>query len=98
MDREDVVYICINIYICVILLSHKKWDFAICDNMDGYREYYANRNKSDKDEYHIISLLCGIYKNKTNKTVWKETHRYREQMGCLQRGGKWVGSKIGEGD
>ena len=34
-----------------MLFSHKKeWNLAICDNMDGPREYYAQWNKSDKDK------------------------------------------------
>ena len=67
---EDVIYIhtytctnmCIYIYICnKILLSYKKgWNLAICENMDGRRGYYAKWKKSEKDEYHIISLLSGI--------------------------------------
>ena len=44
-----------------ILLSYKKeWNLAICNNMDGAREYNAKWNKSEKDKYHIISLICGI--------------------------------------
>ena len=30
-----------------ILLSHKKWNLAICDNMDGPIRYYVKWNKSD---------------------------------------------------
>ena len=46
--------------------------FAICNNVNGPREDYAKRNKSEKDKYCMISLICGIYKtnqmNKHNKT------------------------------
>ena len=45
-----------------ILLSHKReWNLTICNDMDGAREYYAKRNKSDKDKYCMISLICGIF-------------------------------------
>ena len=31
-----------------------------CNNMDGLRGYCAKWNKSDKDNYCITSLICGI--------------------------------------
>ena len=34
MDKEDVIYI----YVYKIL---KDWNFAICSNVDGPREYYT---------------------------------------------------------
>ena len=53
MDKEYVVYIENGIF-----LSHKKkWNLAICDNMDGPAEYYAKWNKSGKN---MVSLTCGI--------------------------------------
>ena len=55
MDKEDMVYIHNG-----ILLSHKKeWNFAICSNMDGLAGYYAKWNKSEKNKYFILSLICG---------------------------------------
>ena len=44
--------------------------------MDGAREYNTKRNKSEKDKYHMISLICGL-RNKTN-----------EQRGKIREGGK----------
>ena len=32
--------------------------------MDGFGEYYAKWNKSEKDKYSMISLICGIWKMK----------------------------------
>ena len=53
MDKEDIYN--------ETLLSHKrKWNLAICDNMNGLRWYYATRNKSEKDKYCMISLICAI--------------------------------------
>ena len=40
MDKEDVVYIFNG-----ILLSHKKWNFAICSNIDGLEGHYSKGNK-----------------------------------------------------
>ena len=64
MDREDVVCIYIythtyiHTYIHVyththngILLSYKKeWNIAICNNIDGPREYHTKWSKQEKDE------------------------------------------------
>ena len=84
MDKEDVVcmYACVHTHKHTgngIPLSHKKeWNFAICNNMNGLGGYYAKWSKSEKDKYCMISLICGILKNKIseyNKT--RKTHRYR---------------------
>lgn len=31
----------------------------MCNNISGARVYYAKRNKSEKDKYHMISLKYG---------------------------------------
>ena len=38
----------------------KEWNFVICSNTDGFGKHYAKWNKSEKDKYCMISLLCGI--------------------------------------
>ena len=44
-----------------ILWSHgRELNNAICSHMDGPRDYYPKWSKSDKDKYHMISLICGI--------------------------------------
>ena len=59
-----------------ILLSHKKewwhiytmeyysaikeWNNAICSNMDGPRDHHSKWSKSEKEKYHMRSLICGI--------------------------------------
>ena len=44
-----------------ILFIHKKGsNLAICDNVDGVWVHYAMWNKSKKDKYCMISLICGI--------------------------------------
>ena len=52
MDKEDVVYIQNE-----KLLSHKKENCAIFSNVDGPRYY---QTYSEKDKYHMLSLICGI--------------------------------------
>ena len=56
-----------------ILLSHiKEWNNAICSNMDEPRDNHTEWSKPDKDKYHLISLICGIYKkNDTNVHMYK---------------------------
>ena len=54
MDKEELAYIDIDRYEIDIderwidngiLLSHKKWNLAICNDLNGAREYYAKQNK-----------------------------------------------------
>lgn len=42
-----------------------KWNLAICEK-DGPWGYYAKSSKSEKDEYHIVSLMCGVWKTNTH--------------------------------
>ena len=48
MDKEDVVHIYIYMY-TGMLLSHKKWNNAICSNMDGPRDYHIKWSKSERE-------------------------------------------------
>ena len=49
-----------DIYIYENYSYKKEWNNAICSNMDGPRDYHTKWSKSDKDKYHMISLICGI--------------------------------------
>ena len=33
---------------------------AICSHMDGPPDYHTKSSISEKDKYHMISLICGI--------------------------------------
>ena len=50
-----------------ILLSHKKWSLAICNNMKGSRGYYAKQNKSDRERQilHDLTYVWNL-RDKTN--------------------------------
>ena len=51
-------YIYYNYMYNGILLSHKKWNNAICSNMDAPRDYHVNEvNQTETD---IISFIYGI--------------------------------------
>ena len=54
--------------------QQKEWNPAICSNIDGPRGYCAKWNKSDKDKWHMDSLIGRILKNqkKQNKTDSQE--------------------------
>ena len=51
-------------------------------------------SQKEKDKYHMLSLICGIYNmTQMNPSMkQKQTHRHREQTcGCQARGGGGVG-------
>ena len=69
-----VCYSCIyNTYKAIyneILLSYtKEWNDAICNNMDGPRDF-IEVIKIEKGKYHMISLISGIKYN-TNELIFK---------------------------
>ena len=62
MDKEDGIYIYTHTHTHThngILAIKKEWNLAICNNMDWPIGYYAKQNKSEKDKYCMISLICG---------------------------------------
>ena len=67
MDKEDVVYTHNG-----ILLSHKNDEImafaATCMELEIVT---LSQVKSEKDKYRMISLICGILKNGTNKLIYK---------------------------
>ena len=71
---KDVIYIHNG-----MLLNHKKeQNLAICNKVDGAREYFAKWNKLEKDKYHTISLICGIEETK-QMTIWEVGGEERER-------------------
>lgn len=38
----------------------KKWNLAVCNDVDGTRDDNDKWNELEKDKYHMISLICGI--------------------------------------
>ena len=56
-----------------ILLNHKEErNNAICSNMDGPRDGHTEWHESEKDKYHMITLIHEIEKNGTNKFITKQ--------------------------
>ena len=65
----------------------KKRNLAICSNLDISSGYYTKWNKS---KLNMMWFHSYVEPKETNKTMWKQTQRYREQMDGCQKGG-WVG-------
>ena len=67
MNKDDVVHIYNG-----ILFSHKReLNDDICSNMDGPGDYHTKWSDSDKDKYHMISLICRIYKKLYSELIYK---------------------------
>ena len=69
MDKEDIVYI--EIYSEILLIHKKEWSNAIHSKMDRPRDYHTNWSKAEKDKYHMISVICEIFKNDTHELIYK---------------------------
>ena len=57
-----------------LLLSHKKeWNNAICNNMDGPRDYHTMWSKPDKERQisYDIAYMWNLKKNDTNELIYK---------------------------
>ena len=55
----------IHIYNRILLCHKKEWSNAICNNMDGPKDYHTTKT-------NMISLMCEIYiKNDTNELIYK---------------------------
>ena len=60
--------LCVRVYTMEYYSATKKNE--ILPFLTSWRElegYYAKWNKSEKDKYHVTSLMSGISKNKTNE-------------------------------
>ena len=47
-------------------------------------------NQTEKDKYHMISLMCNLKKNKRVNKQRNQTYKYREQTDGYQRAGEWT--------
>ena len=65
--------------------------FAICDNSDGSRGYYAKGNKSEKDKYDLIQW--NLYKQNENRLIDTEN----KWVVARRWGSRRVG-EVGEGN
>ena len=68
---EAVVYV----YNGISLSHQKEWNFAIWNDVERARVYYAKQNKSEKDKHYMILLICRI---KEMKQINREENKKRE--------------------
>ena len=66
-----------------ITLIGQKWSPS---NMDGTRDYHTKWRKSDKDKYHMILLICGIFKK-----WYKWTYLQNKKQAQRERSYSWWG-------
>ena len=52
-------------------------------------------SETEKDKYHMTSLICEIKKKKKDTHTQNLTQRYREQIGGCQR---WCGYMMKQGE
>ena len=59
MDKEDV---CVCVCVCVCVLSHKKNEIMTfaATWIDLEIIILSEVSQTEKDKYHMISLICGI--------------------------------------
>lgn len=45
-------------------------EYDICNNMDGPTNYHTQWSKPEKDIYHMVSLMCGIFKKMAQMNIF----------------------------
>ena len=95
LNIEDTECVCLYVWVCVcvciILLSHIDGNLAVRDSTDDLEGTTLNETgQTQKDKCHRISPTCSISKTKPKNTCseTEQTHRYREQTGGCQMGGR----------
>ena len=77
-----------------IILSPKKWNDAICSNMDGFRDYHTKWNKPDREGQipNVITYMWNLSMTQMSISMKeKQTHGNREQTCGFQERGDWGG-------
>ena len=71
------VRVCVCVCVCVCVLWNitqpkQEWNTAIYSNIDPKIIILSEISQTEKDEYHMISLICGIsLKKDTNEIIDK---------------------------
>ena len=65
--------------------------------MDGPRDYHIKWSKPDKDKYHMILLICGIWKKKIQINLFPKRNRLTdiENKFMVTKGGSGGTDKLG---
>ena len=69
-----------NICICISTMEYnsckkKKWNNAICNSMDGPRDYHSTKWSNSERQIHAISLICGNIKYDIKSMKQTQGHR-----------------------
>ena len=67
---------------------YKKWNIAICSNMDVPRDYHTKWSNSEEEKYHMTSLIHGISKKIIQMKLFtkqKQVHRHGKQRVWLPK-------------
>lgn len=73
--------VCVSVFVHTMeyyLVCQRIWHLAVCDNMDGCSIWW---NKSDDDKYHMISLICEIWKEEKQNWETQRTDWWLPEMG-----------------
>ena len=77
------------------LLSHKKeWNNA-CSNMDGSRDYHTKWSQSQRDKYHVMSLVESNFKKPMNLFT-KQIYRYWIENKLVTKGQRGWGGGVSQ--
>jgi len=71
------------------LLSHQKWNNAICSNLEKNRDHHTKQNKPERErQIPYDNTYMWNLKYDTDELTYKtkKTHRYREQTDGQRRG------------
>ena len=60
---------------------YKEWNNSICMNLDATRDYDTTSSKTDKNDYHMMSLTCEIWK----VTKWNDSWNRDKLTGTENR-------------
>ena len=74
----------------------KEWNLAICNNVDGAGKYNAKWSQSEKDKYHMISLMWSLRNKRTKKKRDKQKTRLLTLDNKLTVTREDAGNGIGE--
>ena len=81
-----------------LLLSHKEeWNNSNCSDMNEPRDYHTKWSQTEKDKYHMISIIWNLikmikrsYQTETDQRFWNQTYVYqRGKMGERDKLGIW---------
>ena len=82
MEKEDVVHICHG-----ILLDHKKWNNAICSNIDATRDDHTKWSKSEGEMPHDITHMWNLKYGTNEPTHERETDSENKLLVARAKGG-----------